>query len=161
MEGGKEIEVLGKKERVLFGHWGPFDRFVWWWEIGKHSWTIYWKYLPLVKTSPSILQGPYGESGRPMFTSNPSMITPDLNDGGWLFYSSMHAVMEAIKATSPDGGTKTRKSPEYTCKRECYVLFCCFAFFFFFPVWIFDLLFTNEICIFICYENVLLILFNH
>ncbi|ROT66893.1 hypothetical protein C7M84_015085 [Penaeus vannamei] len=59
-------------------------------------------------------KGPYGESGRPMFTSNPSMITPDLNDGGWLFYSSMHAVMEAIKATSPDGGTKTRKSPEYT-----------------------------------------------
>ncbi|XP_042855794.1 splicing factor, arginine/serine-rich 19-like [Penaeus japonicus] len=59
-------------------------------------------------------KGPYGESGRPIFTANPSMITPDLNDGGWLFYSSMHAVMEAIKATSPDGGTKTRKSPEYT-----------------------------------------------
>ena len=34
----------------------------------------------------------------------------------WMFFSEMHAVMEAIKATSPDGGTKSRKSPEYICK---------------------------------------------
>lgn len=63
---------------------------------------------------------------KPSFDENPQVITGDImpnngndvegKDGVWLFYTAVHRVMEAIKATSPDGGTKSRRSPEYTCE---------------------------------------------
>lgn len=63
---------------------------------------------------------------KPSYDENPQIITGDImpNDGNgvggrdsvWFFYPAVHSVMEAIKATSPDGGTKSRRSPEYTCE---------------------------------------------
>lgn len=55
---------------------------------------------------------------------NACLITSDLVDGNWPFFSPMHSVMEAIKATSPDGGAKSRRSPEYTCKCPLHVSVC-------------------------------------
>lgn len=60
-------------------------------------------------------QGPDTEDHKPGYGDSQNLITGDFR-GGWLFYSTMHSVMESIKATSPDGGTKSRRSPEYTCK---------------------------------------------
>ena len=51
------------------------------------------------------------------YQGDPNIITSDLVEGNWYFFPAMHSVMEAIKATSPDGGAKSRRSPEYTC--EC------------------------------------------
>lgn len=71
-----------------------------------------------------VVQGPDNdekkEEGRKDYSANACFISSDLVEGGWPFFPTMHSVMEAIKATSPDGGTKSRRSPEYTCK----CLFC-------------------------------------
>ncbi|MPC18169.1 hypothetical protein E2C01_011045 [Portunus trituberculatus] len=53
------------------------------------------------------------EMSKDSFQGDPRVITGDLSVT-WGFFSSMHNVMEAIKATSPDGGAKSRRSPEYT-----------------------------------------------
>lgn len=50
------------------------------------------------------------------YSEDQCLVTSDFVDGSWPFFSAMHSVMEAIKATSPDGGAKSRRSPEYTCK---------------------------------------------
>lgn len=50
------------------------------------------------------------------YSENASLSASDLVEGNWLFFSAMHNVMEAIKATSPDGGAKSRRSPEYICE---------------------------------------------
>lgn len=65
------------------------------------------------------------ESGKEDYQGDPNLITSDLVEGNWLFFPAMHSVMEAIKATSPDGGAKSRRSPEYTCEYLLPTSDCC------------------------------------
>lgn len=69
------------------------------------------------------VQGPDNDENKEE-RRNACLITSDLVDGSWPFFSPMHSVMEAIKATSPDGGAKSRRSPEYTCKCPLCVCVC-------------------------------------
>ncbi|CAL4067610.1 unnamed protein product, partial [Meganyctiphanes norvegica] len=54
------------------------------------------------------MKGPDGEEDKPKIENG------EVENDGWPFFEQMDQVMEIIKATSPDGYTKTRKSPEYT-----------------------------------------------
>lgn len=69
---------------------------------------------------------PKDEMSKDSFQGDPHLITSDL--GTWRFFPSMHSVMEAIKATSPDGGAKSRRSPEYTCEFSFLVIFMVIGF---------------------------------
>ncbi|KAK8734365.1 hypothetical protein OTU49_006151 [Cherax quadricarinatus] len=60
------------------------------------------------------LKGPDAEDHKPAYGSTETLISNDVIEAGWLFFGPMHSVMESIKATSPDGGAKSRRSPEYT-----------------------------------------------